>query len=125
MLPAAGIISAERLYIGIKINSITDETASEYANSNNGAFNIDIIDGRNKGFIIQCNTATVYSTNGLSISYTGFDGIGDYAISIFDNASKVINNAIVHIGYDGSGSYITYNGVNYTTGQSFHFLNHH
>ena len=138
MLPAAGILLTERLYIGIRINALTDESASEYATNDNGSINIDIIDGRNKGFIVTCNGVTVNSSNGLGVSFDGFNGgidygrntsvdvIGlNYTLSIYDKASKISNSCTVTIGYNGSGSYITYNGNTYTNGQSFHFLSHH
>jgi uncharacterized protein involved in outer membrane biogenesis len=138
MLPAAGLLLTERLYIGIKINSLTDESYSEYATNDNGAIDIDIIDGRNQGFIVRCNGVTVTSTNGKNISIGGFNG-GidsdrnasaetvhlDYTLTVYDKAYKITNECVLTIGYNGSGSWITYNGVQYTAGQSFHFLNHH
>lgn len=144
MLPAAGLLLTERLYIGIKINSLTDETPSEYATKDDGAIDIDIIDGRNKGFIITCNGVTVNSTNGLGVTFDGFNGGIDsdrnakaesyhlsYPLTVYDKAYKVLNTCTVVIGYAGisegsaSGSWIEYNGATYTNGQSFHFLNHH
>jgi len=137
MLPAAGILLTERLYIGIKINSITDEPYSEYADQYTGSCNIDILDGRNEGFVVDCNGVRYTSSNGLGINMTGFNGgtdtdrhggadiIGyDYPLDLYDRSTLVKNSVVVHIGYNGSGSWISYNGTNYSNG-SFHFLNHH
>jgi hypothetical protein len=136
MLPAAGILLTERLYIGIKINSLTDESPSEYATLDDGQIDIDIIDGRDKGFTVRCNGVTVNSTNGKNIVIGGFTGGTDgdrdaevevqgidYTLSVFDKATKVIDYCTVRIGYNGSGSSIIYNGTAYTSG-SFNFDNH-
>jgi len=136
MLPAAGILLTERLYIGIKINSLKDESPSEYATLDDGEINIDIIDGRDKGFTVRCNGVTVNSTNGKGIVIGGFTGGTDadrnaeievqgidYDLTIFDKATKVLDSCVVRIGYNGSGSSITYDGVTYTSG-SFNFKNH-
>jgi hypothetical protein len=141
MLPAAGILLTERLYIGIQINSINDEPHSEYADQFYGSFNIDILGGRDQGFVVICNGVKVVSTNGKGIAYTGLQGGVDsdrntnaesfgftYDLDIYDRATQIKNSAKVRIGYAGqanaTGSWITYNGTDYTTG-SFYFLNHH
>jgi hypothetical protein len=138
MLPAAGILLTERLYIGIKINTLTDESYEEYARNNNGSIDIDIIDGRNQGFVIKCNGVTVNTKTGKNVYIEGFNGGIDsdwnavaeitqqtYTLTVYDNAYKFLNTCTVTIGYNGTGSFITYNGVTYTNGQSFHFLNYH
>lgn len=138
MLPAAGILLTERLYIGIKINTLSDESYTEYATKDDGAIDIDIIDGRNQGFTVRCNGVTVNTKNGKNVTFDGFNGGIDadrnasaeivhqtYTLTVYDKAYKFLNTCTVTIGYNGSGSYITYNGVNYTNGQSFHFLNYH
>ena len=121
MLPASGLLLTERLYIGISITTIADETYSKYATNNNGYLQCSIIDGRNSGFTMKFGNSTYYG-NGSSIIFSGLNGPQDYTIELKDVASKIIHTAVCHIGYNGSGSYITYNGNNYTSGQSFHFL---
>jgi hypothetical protein len=120
MLPAAGILLTERLYIGINITTLADETYSLYATNNDGKLICSILDGRNSGFTMKLGTAT-YTGNGNSVSFTGLNGPQDYTIELKDIATKRIHTCTCHIGYNGSGSYITYNGINYTAGQSFHF----
>jgi hypothetical protein len=138
MLPSAGILLRERLYIGMYIVSVSDETASEYATNNNGLITFQILDGRGKLFNANLDSKKVNSVSrNTNITFGGLNGGTDsdrntnvetigynYTLTIKDIATNISNTVTVHIGYGGSGSWVIYNGTKYTSGQRFHFLLH-
>ena len=139
MVPGAGILLTERLYIGIKVNSVISEAKSEYADKFFGSVSIDILAGRNQGFVVICDGITKVSSNGIGITFDHLNGAVDkdrhngadstkgfdYTLDIYDRASLVKNSVVVHIGYNTGDSYVRYDSTNYIANQSFYFPSHH
>jgi hypothetical protein len=79
MLPAAGILLTERLYIGLYIVQVSDEEYSEYATRNNGTLIVKILDGRGKLFDIELDGKQYRSVSrNTNITFNTLNGGTDY-----------------------------------------------
>lgn len=132
MLPATGILLTERLYLRLELVSISDESVSEYANLENGEIQLRVLDGRDKKFVVKVGRKTISGADRNTIlTFGGLDGgtdtdySGDFAsvevngydydFRITDLAYNITFSGMVHIGYAGSGSFLRFDGVNYST----------
>ena len=115
MLPGAGILLSERVYLIVKITELLSETTSKYATNNDGKIWFKIYHGRDDGVILEHNgSPTVVATPTLNPVDIKFEGLNSttYNIILTELSKGTRHTFVVTIGY-GSGESVVYNGTTY------------